>query len=109
MLPQLILSSSHQGFHSQYVPELVDMIINFDGLKNIALACGATRINALSETSEMRAAELSFYSLALTDVNHALVKVDWNSEETDDAVLLAVIFLYIHGVSQFHRTLSHHP
>lgn len=83
------------------------MILEFDGLKNVALACGATRINALSESSEMRAAELSFYSLAITDVNHALLKVDWNSEETDDAVLLAVIFLYIHGVSQSYRIPSH--
>jgi hypothetical protein len=109
MLPPLILSSSHQGFHAQHMPELVEMIVDFDGLKNIALACGATRINALSESSELRVAELIFYSLAVTDVNHALVKVDWNSEETGDAVLLAVVFLYIHGVSQFYRTLSYRP
>lgn len=74
------------------------MIINFDGLRNIVLACGATRINNLGESSEMGSAELRFYTRAVTEVNHALAKVDWNSEDTDDAVLMAVCFLYIHGV-----------
>lgn len=99
MLPILILSNSHPGFQAQHMPELWEMIVDFDGLKNVALACGATRITALSESPEVRATELNFYSAAVTQVNHALVKVDWNNEESDDAILMAVVFLYIHGVS----------
>lgn len=99
MLPPLLLSHVHPGFHVQYMPEVVEMIINFDGLRNIVLACGATRITKLGDSSEMGSAELSFYTRAVTEVNHALAKVDWNSEDTDDAVLMAVCFLYIHGVS----------
>ncbi|KEF54492.1 uncharacterized protein A1O9_09659 [Exophiala aquamarina CBS 119918] len=98
MLPIVILSNSHAGFQAQHLPELVEMMVDFGGLKNIALACGATRIAALSEVPELSAAGLSFYAAAVTQVNHALVKVDWSNKESDDAILIAVIFLYIHGV-----------
>lgn len=88
-----------------HMPEVVEMIVEFDGLRNIVLACGATRMKALCENSEMGAIELGFYSRAVTDVNHALAKVDWNSEDTDDAVLMAVCFLYIHGVGLLNNTV----
>ncbi|KIX03953.1 uncharacterized protein Z518_07506 [Rhinocladiella mackenziei CBS 650.93] len=97
-LPLLILTNTHPGFKSEFIPEVVDMILQFDGLKDIALACGASRLHALSGRTEMNEAGIIYYSRAMSEVHQALNSIDWSREVFSDAVLMAIIFLYVHGV-----------
>lgn len=97
-LPLLILPSTHSGFRASYIPEVVEMMVNFEGFKNVALACGAARMYTLTGSSQMDNAGITYYTQAVSQVNQALSSIDF-TKETSDAVLMTVIFLYIHGVS----------
>jgi len=46
----------------------------------------------------MNEAGILHYSRAISEVNRALSKIDWSQDKFNDAVLVAIIFLYIHGV-----------
>ena len=53
----------------------------------------------LTGASQLNEAGINYYSLAVSSVNRALNRIDWNRDDFNDALLLAVILLYIHGVS----------
>lgn len=98
-LPLLILSNAHPGFSSAYVPEVVDMLLQFDGLKDVAVACGASHMHLVTGSQRMNAAGIMYYSRAVAKVNQALNNIDWSRDDYNVAVLMAITFLYIHGVS----------
>jgi hypothetical protein len=98
-LPLLLLSSAHPGFQSQYIPEVVDMLLQFDGLKDVALACGASHMHLVTGSSQMNEAGIKYYSRAVSHVNRALSNIDWSRDSFNDALLVCITFLYIHGVS----------
>ncbi|EXJ91179.1 hypothetical protein A1O1_04288 [Capronia coronata CBS 617.96] len=101
-LPLLILSNAHPGFYSAYVPEVVDMLLQFDGLKDVALACGASHLHLATGSPQMNESGLVYYSRAVSKVNQALNKIDWSRDDYNVAVLLAITFLYIHGAFALH-------
>ncbi|KIW62814.1 hypothetical protein PV04_10945 [Phialophora macrospora] len=97
-LPLLLLSTGHPGFQSELVPELVEMLLGFDGLRNALLACGASHLYFLSGNSQMNEAGLRYYARAVSGINRTLTRIDWSRDDFNDAVLQAIIFLYIHGI-----------
>ncbi|OAL28862.1 hypothetical protein AYO20_09342 [Fonsecaea nubica] len=97
-LPLLILSNTHPGFQSQLIPEMVGMLLQFEGMKDVALACGASRMHLLTGSAQMHEAGLRYYARAVSEVNRSLSKIDWGRDDFNDALLVAIIHLYIHGV-----------
>ena len=101
--PLLLLPTTHPGFTAQLVPEEVDMLLRFDGLRDIILALGASHTHHRHiENAQLSEASIKYYSRAVSGVTRALHNIDWNYDDFDDALLLAVILLYIHGA----RSLS---
>jgi hypothetical protein len=98
-LPLLLLSSAHPGFRTTYIPEVVHMLLEFDGLRDIALACGASHLHASTANLRMHEAGIMYYSRAVSQVSRALDNIDWSRDGFNDAVLCCITFLYIHGVS----------
>ena len=98
-LPLLLLSSAHPGFQSAYIPEVVHMSLEFDGLRDVALACGASHLHVSTANLQMHEAGIMYYSRAVSRVNRALGNIDWSRDRYNDAVLVCITFLYIHGVS----------
>lgn len=80
------------------------MSLRFDGLKDVLLACGASHINLFTGSAEMNEAGIQFYSRAVSAVNRALSQINWADEDFNDALILCIIFLYVHGVSDFLRS-----
>ena len=99
LYPHLILSSAHPGFHTGYVLEFVDKVFFFDGLRHVVFACAASHMYLVSEKTQLHELSLTYYSRAVSDVNRALDGIDSIGDKSCDALLTAIIFLYIHGVS----------
>ncbi|EXJ54324.1 hypothetical protein A1O7_09662 [Cladophialophora yegresii CBS 114405] len=97
-LPLLLLSTSHPGFQSDLVPEVVEMLLGFDGLRNAVLACGASHMHHLTGSSQMNEAGIRYYARAVSSINRTLTRIDWSRDDFNDALLQAIILLYIHGV-----------
>jgi hypothetical protein len=97
-LPLLLLSTSHPGFQSELVPEIVEMLLGFDGLRNAVLACGASHMHLRSGNSQMNEAGIRYYARAVSGINRTLTRIDWSRDDFNDALLQAIILLYIHGV-----------
>ncbi|KIW93364.1 uncharacterized protein Z519_05969 [Cladophialophora bantiana CBS 173.52] len=97
-LPLLILSNTHPGFQSQFIPEVVEMLLQFEGMRDIALACGASRMHLLTGNVQMNEVGIRYYARAVSEVNRSLSMIDWGRDDFNDALLVAIIFLYIHGV-----------
>jgi hypothetical protein len=97
-MPLLTLSNSHPGFQ-RLIPEMVDMALRFDGMKDIILACGASHMHLLTGNREMNEAGIRFYARAVSGVSRSLSRIDWSQDDFNDSLLLAIILLYIHGVS----------
>ncbi|EXJ92957.1 hypothetical protein A1O3_01513 [Capronia epimyces CBS 606.96] len=74
------------------------MLLQFDGLKYAVLACGASHTHLVTGSSQMNAAGIMYYSRAVSKVNQALTNIDWSRDDYNVAVLLAITFLYIHGI-----------
>lgn len=98
-LPLLLLSSAHPGFQSAYIPEVVHMLLEFDGLRDVALACGASHLHVSTANLQMHEAGIMYYSRAVSKVNQVLGNIDWSRDRYNDAILICITFLYIHGVS----------
>ncbi len=81
------------------------MLLEFQGMKSVVLACGASHLHLLTGSTEMNEAGIRYYSSAVSEVNGALSRIDWARDDFNDALLLAVIMLYIHGVSTVHHCL----
>lgn len=75
------------------------MVMQFDGCKHVALACGASHLHLVTGNAQLNEAGIEYYSRAVSEVNRALSKIDWDNDEFNDALLTTIIFLYIHGVS----------
>jgi len=97
--PRLILSGAHPAFHAVYVPEFVEMVFAFDGVRNVVLACAASHMDMIVESPWLHELSLTYYSRAVSDVNRALDGINSIGDRSCDALLTAIIFLYIRGVS----------
>lgn len=75
------------------------MLIQFEGMKNIVLACGSYHMHLMTGNSQMNQAGIHYYGLAMSEVNRALNRIDWNRDDFNDALMMAIIMMYIHGVS----------
>ncbi len=98
LVPLLILSNSHPVYHFNLIPELVEMVKHFAGCKDVMLACGASHMHLLTGNAKLHEAGIKYYSRAVSQINRALGEIDWSNDEFNDALLLGVIFLYIHEV-----------
>ena len=87
------------------MPEVVQMLLQFQGMKSVVLACGASHMHLLTGSARLNEAGIKYYSSAVSEVNDALSRIDWDRDDFNDALLLAVIMLYIHGVSIEHHCL----
>lgn len=74
------------------------MLLHFRGLRNVMLACGASHMHRLTGSAKMKEAGIQHYSGTVLEVNRAIGAIDWARDDFNDALLLTVIFLYIHGV-----------
>ena len=97
-MPLLTLSRTHPGFTSQLVPETVEMLLQFEGTKDVVLACGASHKGLVTGSAQMNEAGIRYYASAVAKVNRALNKIQWEHDDFNDALLYAIIMLYIHGV-----------
>ena len=99
ILPKLMLSSAHPGFLENLIPEIVQKVLIFDGLKNAAVACGAANLHLSTLSPQLNDFALSCYYRAVGQVSKTLPFVESSGSELYEAVQIATIFLYIHGVS----------
>lgn len=99
MLPKLMLSSAHPGFEAIMVRKILHNILLFDGLRNVAIACGAAHLWMSMKQPRMNELALSRYYRAIREVSRALPSIDGSGKEHYEAVQTAIMFLYIHGVS----------
>ncbi|KIW14423.1 hypothetical protein PV08_07206 [Exophiala spinifera] len=74
------------------------MLLEFDGLKDIALACGAAHLHTATGNMQLQEAGFAYYSRATSQVSRALSNIDWSRDQYNDAVSMTVTFLYIHGL-----------
>nr|XP_008731156.1 uncharacterized protein G647_08626 [Cladophialophora carrionii CBS 160.54]ETI20588.1 hypothetical protein G647_08626 [Cladophialophora carrionii CBS 160.54] len=74
------------------------MLLGFDGLRNAILACGASHMHHLTGSSQLNEAGIRYYARAVSGINRTLTRIDWSRDDFNDALLQAIILLYIHGV-----------
>lgn len=98
-LPGLLSSAWNKAHYMEYRNHLMELIMNFQGVKYAVLASCASNISMLTSNSRYQNIALGFYSHAVKDVNFALAEISSKNLTPSDALIVAVIYLYIHDVS----------
>ena len=88
----------------EYQGQIMDLIQNSQSVKYAVLASCATNKFMLSCESRYQSLALLFYSKAVQEVNRALDELSSGESIPSDALLVSVIYLYIHDVSLIRQT-----
>lgn len=105
-IPKLLLSSAHPGFEATMVREIFHKVFLFDGLWNVAIACGAACLSSTTSQPQISDLGVSRYYASIGQVSRALPSIDSSSNEHYAAVQTAIMFLYIHGVSTDNKIVT---
>jgi hypothetical protein len=103
--PRLILPTAHPGFIDAFVPKVMNLSYRFEGLRNAVLANGASHLFASTGNPNFLRLSLEYYSAAVYKVAQALKNMAEPECCSNDALLLAVIYLYMHGVCKTRRSI----
>lgn len=94
----LILPGAHPGFNQIWTAKLMELSGCFEGLKTAIIANGASRLYTSTQHSRFYELSLAYYAAAVSKVSSALQRTGYQTADFEDALLLAIIYMYIHGV-----------
>lgn len=95
----LVLPGAHPGFNHILIGKLVEHSAYFEGLKAILVANGASCLYSSTRHPSFYEISLTYYATGVSQVSSALSNTEHRSARLDDALLLSIMYLYIHGVS----------
>lgn len=98
-LPKLLSSTWNKSHFVEYQGQITDLIMNSQSVRYAVLAsCAANKFTLVGDL-QYHHLSLSFYSRAVTDANVALDEMCSKELTPSDALLVTVIYLYLHDVS----------
>lgn len=104
--PWMLNIRSHPAFREAFTTKLVKLSSRFEGLRHGLVANAASHLYASDEHMPLHELSLAYYSSAIGKVSLALGKPTGCDKDFDDALFIAVVYLYIHGVSVIHLHVS---
>lgn len=106
LLPRLLNCTWNKSHFVEYQGQIIDLVMNFEGVRYAVLASCASNKFILTCHSRYEDISLKFYSHAVKNVNLALDEMRSENSTPSDALLVSVIYLYIHDVSILSQTPS---
>lgn len=93
----LLLPGCHPSFHSDWLHDIQRLMATEKSLYYSALACAASHIHFIDDSSEMQQLALAYYCSGLQELSRLMANT--TRIEQHDGVLMSVMMLYLHGVS----------
>ncbi|KXJ87154.1 hypothetical protein Micbo1qcDRAFT_125212 [Microdochium bolleyi] len=91
----ILLPSSHRGFHDDWLAGIKNLMSSHDGLYYSVLACSASHIHLLNNSTPAQSFSLQYYSSATKALSVQLTGPA--DPEDDNGLLMTVVLLYLHG------------
>ncbi|KAL7911444.1 hypothetical protein GGI35DRAFT_442807 [Trichoderma velutinum] len=90
-----LLPSCHPDFYDRWLREIQNLMVSHRSVYYSVLACAASHIYLIDANSPMQELAITYYSNAIKDTSTLLATT--SHLERHNALLVSVIFLYIHG------------
>lgn len=95
----LVLPDCHPGFYDAWLGEILDLMVRNRSLYYSVLACAATHLHFIDATPQLQHLALTYYSNSISSLSRQ-IEVAATRVENHNGVLISVMLLYLHGVSE---------
>ena len=100
----LLLPNCHPGYYWGWITDIQRLMVECKSLQYSVLACAASHLHYIDDSSQMQELALTYYSRALRGLSELLAKP--GQLESHNGLLMSVILLYLHGVRPLPSMLS---
>lgn len=92
----LLLPNCHPDYYWGWITDIQRLMVECKSLQYSVLACAASHLHYIDDSSQMQELALTYYSQALRGLSELLPKV--SQLENHNGLLMSVMLLYLHGV-----------
>lgn len=96
----LLLPKRYRDFNDSWMKDIRKLMVNNKSLQYSLLANAASHMYNRDGIPSMMSVALTYYSLSMKSLSITLVAATDSNLASSDACLMAIIFLYLHGVSK---------
>ena len=99
----LLNPDGHVDFHDDWITDIQRLMQNSKSLRNSVLANAASHMHWMDGLPQMQELALNYYGRSVKGLSDAL---SGTLIQNENATLMSVMFLYLHGVSQNTRVMA---
>lgn len=102
----VLLGTAHAAFRPEYLVCIARFTLTYAPAKCAILACCASNKYQLTKEEQFRKLSLKYYCQAVKEINVALTELENSRSGPNDALVTAVVHMYINAVSRGRQTFS---